>query len=479
MASEEDRLLAGAPKIEDEEAPEPRFDDDDDTPKKGKAAKRGVNALQLTMMIYFFTSGGPFGIEPAVGNGGPLLTLIALVIIPVFWSLPQALMAAELSLLIDENGGNVVWVRKAFGDTIGWFNAFNNIAQSFSSLAILVVLFVAYIPGYKTMPAYQNWLVKLSFILINALLNILGLRWISRLSVFFLIFVLSPFVWETIVVAYEGKVDFELLRFVPEYNDMNISVFLSTVIWSFGGFDSMGSLAGEVKGGRKTFMTGILGSFPLIFVNYFIPIVIGYSVDSNWKCWDTGYFGTVSYEVPRAAHYLGPWMVAASALSNFGQFNAAMAPLSRVIWSMSKSGYLPPFIGWSWQRHTGTIRPIGAVVFTAITITAVTALPYNFLVQLFLAIRVFNLGCEYAALIKLRYSMPDAHRPFVVPGGMIGAWLIGMPSAIIAAYTLIYSDYKAYLYAAIVNILVVMGYVIRIAYRKFLARKTKSAANLN
>lgn len=65
--------------------------------------------MQIT---YFNTCGGPFGVEPAVEAAGPLWTLIALIVLPLFWSLPQAIMSAELSLLVNENGGNVVWVQR-------------------------------------------------------------------------------------------------------------------------------------------------------------------------------------------------------------------------------------------------------------------------------------------------------------------------------------------------------------------------------
>jgi amino acid transporter len=45
-----------------------------------------------------------------------------------------------------ENGGNVVWVQEAFGDFLGFINAYNNLASSISSLALLVVIFASYIP---------------------------------------------------------------------------------------------------------------------------------------------------------------------------------------------------------------------------------------------------------------------------------------------------------------------------------------------
>ena len=31
----------------------------------------------------------------------------------------------------------------------------------------------------------------------------------------------------------------------------------------------------------------------------------------------------------------------------------------------------------------------------------------------------------YPALIKLRYSHGHVHRPYMVPGGMAGVWIIG------------------------------------------------------
>lgn len=68
---------------------------------------------------------GPFGIEVCVGAAGPLYTLIALIGLPFVWAVPQALMTAELSTMIPENGGYILWVRDAYGPFLGWINAWN------------------------------------------------------------------------------------------------------------------------------------------------------------------------------------------------------------------------------------------------------------------------------------------------------------------------------------------------------------------
>ena len=55
----------------------------------------------------------------AVRAGGAFLTMIGIIVVSFFWALPQALMAAELSLMMDVNGGAVVWIQRAFGDFVG------------------------------------------------------------------------------------------------------------------------------------------------------------------------------------------------------------------------------------------------------------------------------------------------------------------------------------------------------------------------
>jgi len=444
--------------------------DEDGNPIEDLPGKRGVNAFQLTMMIYFFTCGGPFGIEASVGAAGPFLTLIAFAVIPLLWSLPQALLAAELALLIPENGGNVVWVQVAFGNFIGFINAYNNLASSFAGNALLVVLFVDYIPIELT--PLQDWLVRIGFIVLSTILNIVGIKWMSRISLFLLLFVLSPFFAEIFWVIYTGRLDVRALREIPPSQDIQWGLFLSTVIWCYGGFDQMGAFAGEVKGGRSTFIAGILGSFPLIFLNYFFPIFVGYSLDTHWRHWVSGYFGPLAYKI---GTWMGVWVIAASAVSNFGQFNANFAPQARVVWAMAQgeglSRKMPGFLGWSWRSKSGTLTPVAAILFVGVICVLVTAIPFNVLVEMFLMIRIVNLIAEYGSLIMLRYTMKDKPRPFTVPGGMVGAWLLGVPTFALAGFALSQADYIVWSSGAVVNGGAILGYGGLYLYNKYFGDK--------
>jgi hypothetical protein len=71
--------------------------------------RRALNGPGLAAVTFFCVAGGAFGLEDAVGAGGPLIVLLAILILPWLWSFPTALMTAELSTALPEDGGYVVW----------------------------------------------------------------------------------------------------------------------------------------------------------------------------------------------------------------------------------------------------------------------------------------------------------------------------------------------------------------------------------
>lgn len=71
----------------------------------GAKPKRVINVLTLVCLTYMSVSGGPYGFEDAVSAAGPLVVIICVLVLPFLWGIPQAVMTAELSTMIDENGG--------------------------------------------------------------------------------------------------------------------------------------------------------------------------------------------------------------------------------------------------------------------------------------------------------------------------------------------------------------------------------------
>jgi amino acid transporter len=58
--------------------------------------------------------------QDAVSAGGAQLAIFGFLLLPLVWSLPEALVAAELATAFPENSGFVAWVTAAFGPFWGF-----------------------------------------------------------------------------------------------------------------------------------------------------------------------------------------------------------------------------------------------------------------------------------------------------------------------------------------------------------------------
>ena len=56
-----------------------------------------------------------------------------------------------------------------------------------------------------------------------------------------------------------------------------------------------------------------------------------------------------------------------------------------------------------------------------------------------------SLLLEFAALIVLRYREPELRRPFRVPGGMAGAWLVGVCPLLLLGFAALHGQQESVL----------------------------------
>lgn len=83
-----------------------------------------VGVWGMVVVGFFWVHGGIYGNEAMLMAGPPLYVFIMLGIVPFVYSLPIALIVAELSTAFPEDGGYVVWVREACGQVLGSHHAY-------------------------------------------------------------------------------------------------------------------------------------------------------------------------------------------------------------------------------------------------------------------------------------------------------------------------------------------------------------------
>src|ERR1700749_3607706 len=100
-----------------------------------------MTLLPLIGATFFMVSGGPYGLEEIVQKAGFSRSILILLITPIIWSWPVALMIGELSAALPEEGGYYVWVRRALGPFWGFQEAWLSLAASVFDMTAYLALF--------------------------------------------------------------------------------------------------------------------------------------------------------------------------------------------------------------------------------------------------------------------------------------------------------------------------------------------------
>src|SRR5947209_5759528 len=156
---------------------------------------RILGFTSLVALTFFCVAGGAYGLEDAVGTGGPMFALLAIRLVPWLWSFPTALMAAELAAAMPEDGGYVVWVQRAFGRFWGFQEGWWSWLCSFADNALYPVMFADYLTYLRgDMTPLERWLIGTAVIAGVTWINLRGIRLVGLSSILFSLIVLAPFV---------------------------------------------------------------------------------------------------------------------------------------------------------------------------------------------------------------------------------------------------------------------------------------------
>ena len=119
--------------------------------KRGSGLKRTlkISVLPMITATYFMVAGGPYGLEDLIQKTGYAATLLILILTPLLWSLPTALMVSELATAIPDEGGFYIWVRRAMGRFWGFQETWLTLAGSVFEMALYPNLCIDYIGQFK------------------------------------------------------------------------------------------------------------------------------------------------------------------------------------------------------------------------------------------------------------------------------------------------------------------------------------------
>ncbi|KAJ0801100.1 putative amino acid/polyamine transporter I [Helianthus annuus] len=410
-----------------------------------KKSNPKLTLLPLIALIFYEVSGGPFGVEDSVrSGGGPLLSLLGFLIFPLFWSIPEALVTAELATSFPKNGGYVIWISSAFGPFWGFQEGFWKWFSGVMDNALYPVLFLDYlkhsVPVFDQLYARVPVLIGLTVLL--TYLNYRGLHIVGTSAVVLACFSLLPFVVMGIVSIPKIRpkrwvsVDFKKVEWRGYFNNM---------FWNLNYWDKASTLAGEVEDPSRTFPKALYGAVILVVCSYLIPLLAGTgSLDSDYRDWTDGYFAEVGMLI--GGSWLKWWIQVASAMSNLGLFEAEMSSDAFQLLGMSEMGMLPSVFAARSKFGTPTI----SILCSATGVIFLSWMSFQEILELLNFLYAIGMLFEFAAFIKLRLKKPDLHRPYKVPLKTFSATLLCVPPAFLLILVMCLASARTFLVTGVV-----------------------------
>ena len=380
-----------------------------------------MTVLPMVAATYFLVAGGPYGLEDIVEKTGYRATLVILLITPLLWSIPTAMMVSELATAIPEEGGFYIWVRRAMGPCMGYQETWLTLAGSVCEMALYPNLFVAYLGRFAPglVAGRRGLLLGFAMIALCTAWNILGTRAMGEGSVALSVALLLPFVLLVIVAPFHthlGAPGAVSLRHADLLGGILIAM------WNYMGWDNLSTIAGEVEAPQRTYTRAMFGAVVLVIVSYLLPVAAVARTGLDLGAWTDGGWVDVGRIIGGPA--LGIALAVAGMLGAVGSFGALMMSFTRLPGVMAQDGYLPKVFTRT-SRRTGVpwVAVLVCMVFWA------ACYPLGFERNLILDVLLTGLSIllEFWALVALRIREPNLARPYRVPGGTGGAILIGLP----------------------------------------------------
>jgi amino acid transporter len=377
--------------------------------------------------MFSYTTGGPFGLEGMVSTSGPGMSLIFLLVIPLFLSVPVSLVTAELTTAMPVEGGFYRWTRAAFGDFWGFLAGWWNWSASFLLGGSYAVLFTDYLTYFfPSIVGRKHWLVCLALIALIAWVNILGIQMVGKAATLFEAFIFIPVVAMTVL----GLAKWHHNPFVPlvppnQPFSKAFGVGLALVIWGYSGYEQVSSVAEDVENPQRSYPRALALVIPLSIATYFLPVLAALAANGDWQQWKDGYFPTAALLI--GGPWLGLLMTIGAMVANVALFNSTVLTAAPMPFALAEDGYMPKVLT---RRHPRYGTPWIAILVSSAVYALLALHSLGELISVYVWLRAACTVLTVLSAWGMRRKRPDLSRAFRIPGGNLGLiYVIAMPVA--------------------------------------------------
>jgi len=409
-------------------------------------AKKRVAKLTLWPLVaatFFMVSGGTYGTEEIIHGAGYGHGILILLFLPVLWCLPTAFMIGELSSSLPAEGGYYAWVRRGLGNFWGFQEAWLSLAASIFDMAIYPTLFVIYLKQIS--PWFGTWghgvLAGLFVVVTCTILNVAGVRVVGITSLWLFFLLSAPFAVIVVMAPFKAGAFAVASGSNPaEATSLSLIGGVLVAMWNYMGWDNASTVAQEVERPQRTYPRAMIAAVVLVTITYVLPFLavrlagIPSSTFEAEGAWAT-VAGLIGGKI-LGIEWLRVLIVMGGMMSAFGMFNALVMSYSRLPLAMARDGMLPKIFAKTSEK---TQAPWVAILACAGCWALCLGLKFEKLVTLDIMLYGASLMLEFVTLVVLRIREPELKRGFRVPGGLVGAVMMGVFPLLLMSLALVKS----------------------------------------
>ena len=368
--------------------------------------------------------------------------------------LPLSLVAGELGTAWPQGGGVYAWVREAFGERPGFIAIWSQWTECvvwYPTALAFVAATLAYVvsPLLGTGPAFVL-LVMLAVLAMAFAVNVGGQRfghalstWGGVLGVIVPTVVLVGLLVLSIADGVPPAVPFSASALLPEFTSSTLP-FAATVVLTFSGMQMAGYYALQTRDPARDFARAVLLSMTAIFVLTVLgTLAIMWVVPAGELGLASGAIQAIEvmlYDV--GAGWLTIPMAVLIAVGGAAQFSIWFMGPGKALGVAAAQGDLPPM----WRRRNRHGSPVGVLAVQAAIVAGLCLLfvlvpsvnaAYWMLSAVTTQVLIIMYLFLFAAALKLRYSRPGTPRPYRVPGGKAGMWIVTGVALAALVFTLV------------------------------------------
>ena len=415
-----------------------------DTPKSVK--KPVVIGMMAFAVMNFMTVVSLRGL-PAQAEYG-LVSIFYYIFAAVVFLIPTALVAAELASAFPKQGGMFRWVGEAFGPKWG-FAALYWQWQAWVLWLPAVLVFGAAALAFTMWPQSFDTALAANKIFSLAILLILswaitvftfrGIQASVKLGTFSGIFgTIVPgailILLGCVYVATGHPVQMSLKTgFLPDFGNWHSMVLAASIFLFYAGMEMQAVHVKNLKNPSRDYPLSILIA-TIMTVVIFVLGTLAVGVVIPHKSINLSASLLVAYRdlwATLGVPWLGNVMALMLAVGVIGQVTVVTAGPSTGLLAVAKAGYLPKLM----QRTNANGVSVPILVLQGLIVTFLclifVVMPsvqsvFQILSQISNIMFLTMYIVMFLAAIALRYSQPNIKRPFRIPGGNFGMWLVGL-----------------------------------------------------